>query len=37
MTYAQSHVVWLDRQPSHPNGYPRFMSEGAIVAGNKSG
>ena len=30
MTYAQPHVVWLDRQPSHPNGYPRFMSEGSI-------
>ena len=31
MSYVQTHVEWLDRQPAHPNGYPTILSEENIT------
>lgn len=30
MTYVYPHIEWLDRQPTHMNGYPKFMSDESI-------
>lgn len=31
MSYVPLHLEWLDRQPAHPNGYPKFLSEESII------